>query len=76
MNIHTNDNLYTEELFEKIVGRKPEDDDLERANCPKAGETGHNDCGLCKHFKPVFCCTECWSVSHLESFKRLHIELK
>lgn len=31
--------------FEKAVGRPPENDDLERCNCPEAGQDGHESCG-------------------------------
>lgn len=31
--------------FKRAVGRAPQDDDLERANCPKAGALGHIGCG-------------------------------
>lgn len=34
-------------LFEKLTGRLPEDDDLERVNCLRAGEDGHRQCGSC-----------------------------
>ena len=45
------------EEFEKVVGRKPELDDLDRANCDKVGEPGHRQCGICsKCGKPVFIC--------------------
>ena len=36
----------TAELFKQYVGREPEEDDLERCNCEKAGQTmGHSMCG-------------------------------
>ena len=35
----------TEEIFEKAVGRKPENDDLERCNCSQAGKLNHFYCG-------------------------------
>ena len=35
----------TAEQFEKATGRKPQDDDLERVNCPNAGMPGHLQCG-------------------------------
>ena len=35
----------TAELFKQYVGREPEDDDLERCNCEKAGQAGHMMCG-------------------------------
>ena len=47
------------EEFKQKTGCAPEDDDLERVNCPKAGQTGHLNCGWCdKHDHPVFECTE------------------
>lgn len=33
------------EYFERRTGRPPENDDLERVNCPKAGTLGHFGCG-------------------------------
>ena len=33
--------------FEAKTGRKPEDDDLDRANCNKAGNVNHFTCGWC-----------------------------
>jgi len=35
----------TAELFKQYVGREPEEDDLERCNCEKAGQAGHMMCG-------------------------------
>ena len=35
----------TLEMFRKSMGRDPWNDDLERCNCPRAGEVGHWDCG-------------------------------
>jgi hypothetical protein len=37
--------MITAEHFRERVGREPENDDLERSNCPKAGEPGHFCCG-------------------------------
>jgi hypothetical protein len=37
--------MITAEQFEKAVGRKPEDDDLDRVNCSEAGSIGHLCCG-------------------------------
>lgn len=31
--------------FERRMDRKPQDDDLERCNCRKAGQSGHEFCG-------------------------------
>ena len=35
----------TRAKFIAATGRKPEQDDLERCNCPKAGEMSHFYCG-------------------------------
>jgi hypothetical protein len=35
----------TAELFKFYVGHEHEDDDLERCNCPRAGQVGHSMCG-------------------------------
>lgn len=37
----------TESAFNILFGRWPEEDDLERVNCLKAGKIGHHCCGLC-----------------------------
>lgn len=42
--------------FEAAVGRPPELDDLERANCQDAGKPAHTGCGVCEHGVPVFLC--------------------
>jgi hypothetical protein len=52
--------MWTREDFINNVGREPELDDLERCNCPHAGETGHKACGVCKHNKPYFECHDCF----------------
>lgn len=44
--------------FKEATGREPENDDLERVNCEKAGKVGHWGCGWCeKHSGPRFECT-------------------
>ena len=35
----------TAKYFTEKVGNSPENDDLERVNCPQAGELGHFFCG-------------------------------
>ena len=35
----------TTEHFERSTGHAPQDDDMERANCPHAGEATHTMCG-------------------------------
>ena len=35
----------TAEMFRLAVGRDPEQDDLDRCNCPQAGEIAHTGCG-------------------------------
>ena len=43
--------------FKEMTGLDPQEDDLERCNCPKAGSWGHRQCGVCrKHNKPRFIC--------------------
>jgi hypothetical protein len=45
----------TAEYFERATGRKPEDDDLERCNCPYAGTIMHTCCGWNEeHNRPQF----------------------
>lgn len=46
--------------FAAIFGREPENDDLDRINCPKAGTLGHRYCGVCSHGLPRFeVCFKC-----------------
>ena len=43
--------------FTRRAGFLPFDDDLERANCDKAGDDTHTMCGWCDDCnKPVFIC--------------------
>lgn len=43
--------------FKELTGCEPENDDLDRVNCPKAGEQGHKQCGICPDCgQPRFCC--------------------
>jgi len=45
----------TREKFLAATGREPENDDLERCNCPHAGEPGHWFCGWNDaHGRPQF----------------------
>lgn len=37
--------MITREDFVQAAGREPEQDDLERVNCAKAGAIGHTCCG-------------------------------
>lgn len=37
--------MITAEQFKQATGHEPVQDDLERCNCPKAGEIGHLSCG-------------------------------
>lgn len=54
--------IVTEVMFEQATGRKPVDDDLERANCESAGQAGHHSCGWCpEHHLPRF---ECGCLRH------------
>ena len=51
--------MWTEEDFERRVGRLPQIDDLDRTNCLEAGSSGHLQCGICEHDMPVFLCLVC-----------------
>lgn len=47
--------MITAEQFAAATGRQPENDDLERVNCPKVGQLGHFSCGWNHQMnKPVF----------------------
>lgn len=47
--------MITAAKFKKAVGYAPKDDDLDRCNCPLAGQIGHIDCGWNHDMgKPVF----------------------
>jgi len=49
--------VITEEIFKEKVGSAPENDDLERCNCDKAGEILHWGCGWCDDCDiPMFMC--------------------
>ena len=37
--------MITREQFIAATGRAPQNDDLERCNCPRAGQLGHWGCG-------------------------------
>lgn len=52
-----------EELWTRATGEPPIEDDLETANCPKAGAPGHRACGWCEHDKPVRKCEACFAQS-------------
>lgn len=53
--------MMTADEYVAATGYEPEDDDLERVNCPKAGKAGHLQCGWCiTHNKPKFICN-CWA---------------
>lgn len=39
------DTRITAAIFEKATGAKPQNDDLDRCNCPDAGKLGHHMCG-------------------------------
>lgn len=43
----TGENLMIAAEFERLTGAPPEDGDLERVNCHKAGQAGHFYCGVC-----------------------------
>jgi len=47
----------TETAYQDILGIPPENDDVDRVNCPDAGKFGHWMCGWCDHhWKPRFMC--------------------
>lgn len=37
--------MITAEMFKEVTGCEPVNDDLERCNCPEAGNVGHYHCG-------------------------------
>lgn len=48
---------YTEAMYTQMMGNLPKDDDLERVNCPYAGQLGHRHCGVCPDCtRPRFSC--------------------
>jgi hypothetical protein len=55
----------TRRIFFQATGRLPQDDDLQRCNCKKAGEPMHLSCGWCdKHGVPIFECG-CWAQASI-----------
>lgn len=47
----------TAEQFRQMTGHDPEQDDLERVNCPQVGQPRHSQCGVCPtHEKPRIYC--------------------
>ena len=49
----------TRDDFVKAMGREPENDDLERCNCPQAGQLLHWYCGWSTTSdRPMFLCPE------------------
>jgi hypothetical protein len=47
----------TAAMFKATTGREPQDDDLERVNCPTVGKPGHSQCGWCPvHQGPRYGC--------------------
>ena len=52
----------TAKHFKDATGEAPEQDDLERSNCKRAGQFGHSSCGWCvEHNKPMFLDGPCFS---------------
>ena len=67
-----NNTTWTREDFLNATGRLPEQDDLDRVNCPDAGKSGHSSCGICKEHKlPVFMCSNCFPKAMRKDFERL-----
>ena len=57
--------------FHVIVGRPPVQDDLERANCDKAGQMGHWFCGTCPTCgSPIFLANNACCVTAGEENRR------
>jgi hypothetical protein len=57
--------MISAEHFEDRVGRPPENDDLERSNCPIAGEVGHWGCGWAMpEDLPVFMVSRAFREAH------------
>lgn len=47
--------MITAEQFKQATGHEPQDDDLERSNCPLAGRMAHSCCGWDNELNlPVF----------------------
>jgi len=47
----------TSQEYKEAFGKEPENDDIERATCKEAGQSGHYFCGVCSvHNKPRFMC--------------------
>ena len=46
----------TRERFVEMTCLEPDDDDLDRCNCPLAGKIGPLMCGVCEHNLPRFMC--------------------
>jgi len=50
--------MKTEQDFTEAVGSPPENDDMDRVNCPKAGKAFHFGCGWCDSCNlPHFMCS-------------------
>ncbi len=58
----------TPDEFKARFGFEPRQDDVERAECPKAGTIGHAFCGVCPtHNSPrFFCGCTLWTVDKEE----------
>jgi hypothetical protein len=49
--------MITVAKFQASTGQEPRQDDLQRCNCPEAGQIGHWYCGWCTRCdKPRFMC--------------------
>lgn len=54
---HKVNKMIDEKQFKEMVGREPQEDELELCNCQKAGTIGHNHCGVCElHNQPRNVC--------------------
>lgn len=60
--------MISERQFTEVAGHAPANDDLERANCDKAGQIGHWSCGWCEQCnRPRYQCGHFLMLPALES---------
>lgn len=66
----------TAEEFFQIFGYKPENDDLDRVNCEKAGKVGHYCCGWCPKARILSMLRILWVISFLSACSAYDFETK
>lgn len=60
--------MITAEQFKAATGSEPDQDDLERCNCHRAGNFGHHNCGWCHVTNlPVFMCVDHARDGHIRT---------